>query len=282
MYQKTGYLSEQLRLFYLVDRMDLEFPYHYHDFDKLTLFLQGDVTYEIEGKAYTLQPFDIVLVRAGQMHRPIVRNTTVYERLIAYMSPQFFDTYRKHGSDLSLIFANARSQVLRQPQAAGSIYGTSCRLRQAWSEKKEDSHLLQQTIFLEFMIYLNRAVEGKHIGYVKTGKQNEKIQSILEYINDHLTEDLSIAAIAARFYISPDHLMHLFKNTTGYSLGIYITTKRLLMARQLMQEGIPLTTVCYDSGFRNYSTFYRAWKNLFHTSPRKRNEGTIIEPEVID
>ena len=40
MYQKIGYLAEQLRLFYISDRTDHKFPYHYHDFDKITLFFQ--------------------------------------------------------------------------------------------------------------------------------------------------------------------------------------------------------------------------------------------------
>ncbi|MGE1062008.1 AraC family transcriptional regulator [Megasphaera paucivorans] len=282
MYQKIGYLAEQLRLFYISDRTDQKFPYHYHDFDKITLFFQGDVQYEIEGKTYSLQPYDIVLVQAGQLHRPIVHNTANYERIIAYLSPMFFEVYRKQGCDLSCIFSEARSHVLRQPQEVSNIYGISCRIRQAFNEKKEDSPILQQTLFLEFMLFLARDVREHHIGYVKTGNQNGKIQTIIEYINTHLTNDLSIPDIASLFYISPDYLMHLFKNETGYSLANYITTKRLLLARNLIQQGFPLTTVCYDSGFRNYSTFYRAWKNLFRTSPRQGTTGDIGKPKIVD
>ncbi len=282
MYQKTGYLDEQFRMFYLCDHTQREFTYHYHDFDKLILFFRGKVLYEIEGKSYTLQPFDIVLVRAGQVHRPVVDSQEIYERLIVYVSPEFSQAYKKEGCDFSALFCQALSPVLRQPQEVGSVYGASCRLRQACTAGGMGTRLLQHTIFIEFMIHLARSLQEQHMGYVKTGRQNEKVQAMLSYINSHLTEDLAIPALAARFYISPDYAMHLFKSETGYSLGAYITTKRLLLARQRIQEGAPLTTACYDCGFKTYSSFYRAWRNLFHQPPRKGQKQHLSNPEMLD
>lgn len=282
MYQKKGYLAEPFHLFYVTDRSRRTFPYHYHDFDKIMLFLQGQVTYEIEGKSYVLQPYDVVLVRAGQLHRPIISDTAIYERIIAYLSPDFFQAYAKKGCDLSPIFTQSTAQILRQPQSVGSVYGTSCRLRQAFNDTDFTAPLLQDTIFQEFMLQLVRAVQNDHIGYVKTGQQNEKIQAVLRYVNENLTSSLSIPAIASHFFMSPDYLMHIFKNETGYSLGTYITTRRLLLARKLIQQKKPLTTVCYDSGFKNYSTFYRAWKQHFHQSPRQGLAGLPSEEALID
>lgn len=282
MYQKKGYLEESSRLFYVCDQSDKLFPSHYHDFDKLTLFLQGRVQYEIEGKTYGLQPFDIVLVRAGQLHRPIVSSDAVYERIIAYMSPAFFKTYEDPLCDLYSVFTKTPSPVLRQPQSTGSVYGAACRLRQSFTQAGKKPALLQNTIFLEFMIQLSLSIQEQHIGYVATGRQNEKIQTILTYINDNVAADLAIPAIASHFYMSPDYLMHLFKAETGYSLGTYITTKRLLLARQLLQQGKALTDVCYDSGFKNYSTFYRAWKQRFHQSPRKGLTGINLTEDSLD
>lgn len=268
MNEKTGYLREPLKLFYLRDQKDWQCPYHYHDFDKLTLFLQGHVTYEIEGTSYELNPYDIVIVRAGQMHRPLISGTAVYERIIAYISPAYLAAYGKRNPDLELIFHHAPSEVLRQPQDVGPVYGASCRLRQAFaSMPRQPQSLLQETIFLEFLIYVATALREKRLGYVKTKTENEKIRLVLTYIADHLTDDLSIPTIAQAAYLSPDYLMHLFKEETGFSLGNYITAKRLQKARHLLSQGLPLTTACYDSGFKHYSTFYRAWKKQYHSSP---------------
>ena len=142
------------------------------------LFFQGDVTYEIEGKSYRLQPYDIVVVPAGQMHRPVVGGAYTYERIIAYISPAYIESYRQRGCDLSALFQTA-SPILRQPQEAGSLYGASCRLRQACCAEACAHHaVLKETLFLEFLIYLAQSIQERHIGYVKTGRQNEKIQRL--------------------------------------------------------------------------------------------------------
>ena len=89
MAQKTGYLAEKLKLFHLSDKRQWTCPYHYHDFDKITLFFRGHVSYDVEGTAYDLQPFDIVVIPAGRIHRPIIYGDDVYERIIAYISPAY-------------------------------------------------------------------------------------------------------------------------------------------------------------------------------------------------
>ena len=114
---------------------------------------------------------------------------------------------------------------------------------------------------------------------VQKGHQNEKIRRILAYIEANLSGDLSIPSLAAAFFMSPDYLMHLFKAETGMTAARYITTKRLQKARHLMQEGRALTEICYDCGFTTYSTFYRAWKNHYHTSPK---EGIRAFPDTFD
>ena len=176
MKKPTGYLKEPLKIFYVIDKKEWECPYHYHGFDKITLFLQGHVTYEIEGKSYSLQPYDIVVVRAGQMHRPIIHDDAVYERIIAYISSDYLQQYDHKGCQLASIFKSS-SSVLRQPPETGSLYGVSSRLRQVCSTQYKTSrhHVLEETLFLEFLLYLADALETHHIGYVKTGNQKEKI-----------------------------------------------------------------------------------------------------------
>ena len=46
-YEKKGYLYSDFRLFYLTDTASKEFEYHYHDFDKITIFLKGNVQYSL-------------------------------------------------------------------------------------------------------------------------------------------------------------------------------------------------------------------------------------------
>ena len=128
----------------------------------------------------------------------------------------------------------------------------------------------RQVMFLEFMIHLNRAVRKNRLEYIDTVNCNEKVLAILDYVGEHLCENLSIDLIAGQFYISKYYMMRLFKQETGYTLGQYISQKRLLLAKELLSSGVPGTQVCYDCGFKDYSTFSRAYKQLFGVTPSGR------------
>ena len=56
---RSGYLQQNFRLFHLKDKKEQQFDFHYHDFDKIVIFLSGNVTYIVEGKSYHLKPWDI-------------------------------------------------------------------------------------------------------------------------------------------------------------------------------------------------------------------------------
>ena len=61
--------------------------------------------------------------------------------------------------------------------------------------------------------------------------------------------------------------MRKFKVVTGYTLHNYIVSKRLLMARSLIDQGMPVIKAAQESGFAEYSTFSRAYRKQFQQSP---------------
>lgn len=128
--------------------------------------------------------------------------------------------------------------------------------------------ILTQSLFLQFMVYLNRIfLEKQYIFDKKSYTFDSQIASILQYINHNLKEDLSVETLSARYYVSKYHLMRKFKQETGYTLHNYIVNKRLLMARTLISNGMPVTKAAQESGFAEYSTFSRAYRKQFKTNP---------------
>ena len=271
-YEKTGYLHSNFKMFHLIDSERKDFSYHYHDFNKILIFLSGDVTYSIEGRSYDLEPNDIVFVNAGEVHRPLIHSAAAYERIIIYVSPSFLSSYREDTYDLGLCFKQAherQSHVLRVNSFRGSSLGNVTeRLEQSLHDSDYANELYHDLLFLEFMIQLNRAAIHHHIDYLSNSSSNEKILAVLDYINGHLTEELTVDGIAEKFFLSRYYLMHTFKEETGYTLGGYLSTKRLKLARELIRNGTPITEACYACGFKNYSTFSRAYKKSFGSAPR--------------
>ncbi|MBH1939501.1 helix-turn-helix domain-containing protein [Mobilitalea sibirica] len=270
--EKIGYLNNDFEMFHIIDRQRREFAFHYHDFNKIIIFISGNINYTIEGKNYTLKPYDIILVNAGEIHRPSILDNTTYERIIIYVSTQFLKNYSEQDYNLNYCFERAKSEhsnVLRIHSVEKSkLYQVCLELEQSFSDQAFAKELYQKILFLEFMIQLNRTAISNHINYLDSTIGNAKLVQILDYINEHLVEELTIDRIASHFYLSRYYLMHFFKEETGYTIGNYITEKRLLIAKNLVQNKTPITEACYQSGFKNYSTFYRAFKKAFHTVPK--------------
>lgn len=271
-YNKRGYLTDDFRLFHLTDIGRQEFEFHYHDFDKIIILLSGSVTYLIEGRAYELQPYDIVLVNRNEIHRPLIDTRVPYERIIVYLSPGFLSAYQTEDCDLGRCFQKARdthSHVLRMhnPQKR-TLFDAIHRLENASKQEEYAGPLYCQTLFLELLILLNRTALNQKLDYSDTFTADPRILTALDYINQNLSENLDIGRIADRLHFSRYHLMRLFKQETGYTISRYITSKRLLAARELLATELPVTEICYRCGFQNYSTFSRAYKAEFGECPR--------------
>ena len=273
-YSKKGYLYDNFKIFHLTDSNLPEIDFHYHDFHKILIHLSGNVSYSIEGQTFDLQSDDIVFVGAGEVHRPIFHDNSIYERIIIYISNDFLTAYNKQDNDMSYCFRNAmenNSHVLRLRAFKNSPVATSVtRLINNLGNKAYANELFMQVLFLEFMVELNRAAISNDIEYISTSYAGTKINSIIQYINENLTENLSVDSISEKFFLSRYYLMHTFKEDTGYTIGNYITIKRLSLAQTLIDSGVPIAEAADQAGFGTYSTFFRAYKKTYGTSPKKK------------
>ncbi len=269
---KRGYLNEDFRLFHIRDRIELELNYHYHEFDKIVVFLSGKVTYMVESKGYFLEPWDILLVPHGQIHRPIIDTSEHYERITLWIKPEYLRRFDMGGDDLRQCFSRAEERrfALIRPDSGSRV--TLMRLLKAAEDAMKSnefgSELMYRTSFLQFLVELNRiALMDATDKDPATFHSDPKLDEIVAYINRNLSDDLSLEAISKKFYISRSYLMHRFKETTGCSAHRYILQKRLMMAAELIREGEPVVEAAARCGYGDYSSFLRAFKKLFGVNP---------------
>lgn len=271
-YQKSGYLNSEFKIFYLSDHHLREFEYHYHDFHKLLIFLNGNVSYAVEGREYDLCPGDILLIRAGEIHRPVVRKHAPYKRIIAYISDEFFASFQKENCNLFYCYEESqkhRSNLIRlSPGQNNRLLAAADDLAGSFQQTDSSTALYRKVKFIEYLILLNRIIRTEQSAYLTAGTVNPVILDIMNYINEHISDDLSIDTIAEHIFLNRSYIMHLFKSETGYTIGKYITEKRLFLASHYISRGFSMTEACYKSGFKNYTTFYQAYKNKYHVSPK--------------
>lgn len=264
--EKTGYLKEDFRLFHINDQTKKDFSYHYHDFHKIIVFISGKVTYHIEGKSYHLKPRDILLVSQGAIHKPEIDPSVPYERYIFWirddLSCQELNTCFQKANDRSFNLVRADSALQER------LKDLLPEIEQTLQNKHFGDTVLRNALFTQFMIYINRIfLRTSSSPDKKTYSSDTQVEQLLKYINRNLSENLSIDQLANRFFFSKYHMMRKFKNETGYTIHNYITSKRLLMARSLISQGMPVMKAAQASGFHDYTTFVRAYKKQFGKAP---------------
>ena len=264
--EKTGYLKEDFRLFHINDQTKKDFSYHYHDFHKIIVFISGKVTYHIEGKAYHLKPRDILLVSQGAIHKPEIDPSVPYVRYIFWirddLSCQELNTCFQKANDRSFNLVRADSALQEH------LKDLLPEIEQTLQNKHFGDTVLRNALFTQFMIYINRIfLRTSSSPDEKTYSSDTQVEQLLKYINRNLSENLSIDQLANRFFFSKYHMMRKFKNETGYTIHNYITSKRLLMARSLISQGMPVMKAAQASGFHDYTTFVRAYKKQFGKAP---------------
>lgn len=234
-------------------------------------FISGNVEYHIEGKTYKLEPHDILLVNKGEIHKPAVGEDAVYERYVFYISTDFLDEHSEEGSNLNQCFQMAlkeQGNIIRlNPAQSRMLFETVRLLEKAEGEDIYAKEMYCRILFLKLLIELNRCcIENPEV-FHKTARYDKKVVEMIHYINENLSQDLTIEALSSRFYLSKYHMMRKFKEETGYSMHQYVLEKRILAARNLILSGMPATTASTECGFKDYSTFSRAYKKLLGQLP---------------
>ncbi len=98
---------------------------------------------------------------------------------------------------------------------------------------------------------------------------DQVVDAVLNYINEHYSEALTLDALAEHFFISKYHLLRKFEAQVGTTVHRYILQKRLLNAKQLLAGGLAPSEVCTYCGFGDYANFYRAFRAEYGTTPRQ-------------
>ena len=258
--------------YHYLDTVPPVVDFHEHEFYEVFFFLSGDVSYIVEGRTYQLRPGDILLTDNKDIHRPEIRKSRrPYERFILWMHPDFLRTVAVRGDDLTACFTDAsrkRYKLIRPDSGTLSHLKKICeRMLKSRDDTEFGSQMLETVYLLEFLVYLNRAYFATPDAIRRDVTENEKINEVVAYINDHYAEPLTLDRLADEFYISKYYLSHQFKEYAGLTLYQFIIKRRLTAARNMLTDGVSVMDACMQCGFNDYSGFVKAFKREFGRRP---------------
>lgn len=192
-------------------------------FHDLTLLIEGEVEYIIDGVSYKASAGDLIYVPIGSVRE-------------AFTSPQNlmkcycfnFRLWDLKGNNIFLPFSTI-SHVGMQPDIL-SLYKQAS---QEW-----DYHFPGYKSKVQGLFYL---IINRFYGHLILKKNlsliDERIQEVIRYLNDHFSERIQIKDVAAHLNMSPVYLGTLFKQTIGMSFHRYLLDIRLSSAENILLGG---------------------------------------------
>ena len=121
---------------------------------------------------------------------------------------------------------------------------------------------------LQILIYLDRAFNDRSIGTMQA-EEPDLMGNVTAYIENHYADHITVQDLSRRFFVSESTISHQFKQKMGISIYRYMTQRRLIAAKKLIAQALPLEQVGSRVGFTDYSAFYRAFKQEYGISPRQ-------------
>ena len=240
-------LSRDFEIYYYNEPASEKVSIHSHDYYEFYFFLEGDVSIWIEGEQYPLKYGDMVLIP------PLMEVSSSYGYLMQNVLVK--KTYIFHND---LITFNT----------------IQYRIFQLIEEIKSERFGKEAKVSLcvnDLVLQLNRIVYEQQ--NPKSEKEEQNLyQNIIYYIDDHLDEELSLEQLAGQFFVSTYHIAHIFKEQMGLSVHQYILKKRMQASKAAILGETSITDVYTMFGFKDYSSFYRAFKKEFGVSPKEYKE----------
>ena len=245
-------------------------PTHTHKYYEVMYFIHARGKFIVENNEYELSDGDLFVTRPGEVHSIHCVPKTRYERHFVQVSQQ----YLKYSGVNLAYFSRSRiageyNKIDRELTAELKIGEFFDKLPYYIVNRLPESDIMAKTYIIQLMVQINNAYKRMAKNASANESLNKKVSDIIRFIDDTIPADITLDDICEKFYISKYYLCHMFKETTGYSVGEFINIRRINLAKSLLLDSSSPKAVCFDCGFNDYSVFYKTFKKQTGVSPSR-------------
>ena len=230
---------------------------HYHNLFEIYYLEEGSCHYFIDNDTYEVRAGDVVLIPEGIIHKTVYLDTDAKRRLI-YCSPIYIPPAANR-------YLSSIIYIYRHKRVSHEVLDIINDIEREYSSEDDFSEnmilCLMHRLFL--LLARNRDAEAP----IRNG--NSYTTATISYIKENYSEDISLAELAGRCVVTPEHLCRTFKHDTGFSIFEYISIIRLQQAQFLLRSdpSLSVSEVALRCGFNDSNYFSKCFKSALGISP---------------
>ncbi len=226
----------------------------FHDYSEFVFFISGSSFLISKNIQQELVPGSLVLIPKETFHQFCVKQPETYIRCIL----GFRETRELSGLVSDIM--NKIKVISAPDEKVISVFEGLMEIVKS-ELTYEEKVLYIQSSFVQLLIYL----KIKPFAAISDNVSISPIvRQALTVIDEKYNENLSLKSIAEMLHVSPSTLSHKFSKELNISVYRYIVKKRLCIAHNLICSGESFTNAAINSGFCDYSCFYRLYKKYYN------------------
>lgn len=229
----------------------------FHDYYEFIFFLEGSARFVSKNIQKELTAGDILFVPKNSFHQFVVKDNN-YTRLI-------IGFYKKEELSSILDCLGSEALLLEHPSNITTAMTENLKELFKISLTDQEKGLLFYSYILQLLFEFKKITKSvKNFDY----NVSKPVHDALWLIDTlYCYPTTTVKSIANRLYLSESQLSHKFKKEMNISIYKYITKKRLSVVKDLIKSGVKVSKASKQSGFSDYSCFYRLFKQEYGYSP---------------
>lgn len=241
---------------------------HSHPFVEIAVVLKGTGTYTINAEEYPIAPGDLFFFGSNTIH--YITNATSSLELLTLQFPTSLliditplqtvsPNWRLFDSPISIYIPNADAAPFQHMMREIQIN---------LSEQPLNYIAYVNSLVVILAISLIRFAANNNVNLIPT-KCNTSMLAALTYIDNNISQHITLQDVAAAAMLSPSYFSSSFKRYTGYSLIDYTNAKRVRLASKLLlnERNASISEIAMRVGFNNMSNFNRAFRKYIGCTP---------------